>query len=200
MKNYEENIINICEKWKNGGRLNSDAVCRLISLLRQLIERDGKKFDAINFYANWLLHTRLDRGESKRKVSNIKDIISSQLDVSELIDKINEALAHEIFLDELRKLFREYNLGNYFEYHENRKRVFQQLALDLTDKPLDPNVIINKEEVIFCPEKWVISEDCKMVISLKGRSNEKLICIMTFASKNNGSITKEFEIGVFFKN
>lgn len=62
-----DEIIEKLRKELNTGITTEPQVVYLMAGIRKLIEHDNlqAKFPALNFYCNWVLHTKLERGFAK---------------------------------------------------------------------------------------------------------------------------------------
>ncbi|MEZ4705267.1 MAG: hypothetical protein R3A11_08795 [Bdellovibrionota bacterium] len=80
-------------------------------------------------------------------------------------------------MDDVKKIFKKYCLGPYFENIENRRLLFQQLSRSLTNKPLYTS---------------------KLVVWLEETPKRHLACQLGLLNSEQ-TVIKKIEIGMFFK-
>lgn len=112
----------------------------IFSILRSHIESNNlnAKFPYIKFYADWMLHPKLDFNKTgKTVVKNITEVIkNNQIPLTLKTQEINRKLGHLVLHEELNVFFEENGIDNMILKDENWKSTFGTLARLITSKPI----------------------------------------------------------------
>ncbi|MBN2508675.1 MAG: hypothetical protein JXB03_00305, partial [Spirochaetales bacterium] len=81
-----------------------------------LVEKDSDKdlYKQINFFGDWMVHTKLDRQNAKRLIKSVDEIVQRELSLSvtdgKIIESISKLLSMQELKNELISLFEKYSI------------------------------------------------------------------------------------------
>ncbi len=141
-RNYPK-ILNNYFKRIESKQINLDnaAITFIFANFRQLIEEKNisSQFQILNFYSNWILHSKLDRSAVCIKtLSSIVVAISKPKKRKNFIDEICGLLNESKLREELILICRAYRIKQTLTKKRVWRLVYAQLLPELTHKPLIP--------------------------------------------------------------
>jgi hypothetical protein len=137
--------------------LDNAAIAFIFSNFRQLIEEKNlaSKYPIINFYANWVLHTKLDR--SAICVSTLSSMVKAICKPStnkNFIDEICVILHEDKLRIELVQLCRNFKIIQILTKKNFWRPVYSQLLPEVTNKPLIPqNILAPNTNLLVSPSQ-----------------------------------------------
>src|SRR3989344_1730859 len=128
---------------ERGGYIEKQDIIFLMVQARHLIENhpDISKYKTIEFYSDWIVHTKLDR-PSDMRLAIFRDITNAlskywKSDARALHGEISKIIGLNSLRKELASLFQENDLNmELFSNHENWKTIAGALTYFLQNKPL----------------------------------------------------------------
>lgn len=105
---------------------------------RKLLEQTSgfRKFPAIKFYADWIVHPRKDRSAP----DYVKEIFSGLIKQ----EKMNEFIEMRHLKEELERFVKEYGIAAEFLTESKWELFWNKLAHVLSEQPLELNLTVSK--------------------------------------------------------
>ena len=140
-RNVIEDLKVKIKRLRDGVPLEDCLGLYIFSLLRTHIASDQlmDKFPYIKFYADWMLHPKLDFNKTgKVVVKNLTEVVrDTKIPVNLKTQEINRKLGHTVLHKELKDFFSEYKIDDMFLEDKVWKNTFGTLARLVTSKPIN---------------------------------------------------------------
>jgi len=156
----QDEIVDKLRKELNLGITTEPQVVYLMAGIRKLIEHDNAqgKYPALNFYCNWVLHTKLDRGFAKSVITLFDRIYGAQRagnreELEALWKEMHALTDGGALCEQLGRFLREKSLPDHISTDMSHWRMFLSLyASAINDTPLEfeipvqhiKKVVVNK--------------------------------------------------------
>lgn len=154
--------------------LDNGAITFIFANLRQLIEEKNlaSNYPVINFYANWILHSKLDR--SAVCVSTLSSMVKAICRPSKkmnFIDEICALLSEDKLRNELVQMCRQFRILQLLTKKNFWRAVYSQLLPEVTNKPLIPKDILspNTNLVVTPAQHHLVSQNSYIAFWLHGK-------------------------------
>src|ERR1700685_3186461 len=109
-----EDLRTKLRRLRDGAALEDTLSLYLFATIRSHIERNAlrDRFTYMNFYADWMVHPKLDRNRVGREI--VRDLMevlrNERVPLLEKTRELNRKLGHTVLHSELREFFRQNNL------------------------------------------------------------------------------------------
>lgn len=154
----QDRIKKWLERVSKNSYMEREDICFLMVQARHLIENSKRnKYPTVEFYSDWMVHTKLDRSEvSLLVLQNITKVISENWSRPDqnIVDEVSKVIGLSNLRSELVILFQENELPvELFSIYKNWEDIVGLLIYFLINKPL-----------IFPEEEKVRSKGLKKII------------------------------------
>jgi hypothetical protein len=159
------------QRLRNGAPLEDSLGLYIFMGLRSHLEKYSlnDRFPYVKFYADWMVHPKLDRNSTGRKI--VTDIIealkNNQIAPEHKTLEINRKLGLAVLRNEMNTFFTENDLDKIFLEDPHWQAFFGQIARLVTAKPIDldgrPDALCRANEISEVdydsyPVFWLFSE------------------------------------------
>lgn len=124
-----------------GGTLEDSLSLYLFAVIRSHIEKHNlhDEFPVTKFYADWMLHPKLDRNAIGRQtVLALTEVLKDEeIPDQNKTRELNRRLGHTVLHTELREFFDQNNLDQMILENGNWRLAFSQLSRLIISKPID---------------------------------------------------------------